>query len=188
MDSVKPDSDSYISIHALLAESDGSPQELQASYIFLSTLSLRRATVAIFRRSFGKFAFLSTLSLRRATKVNAAVLSGLAFLSTLSLRRATDDTAVARLVLEVFLSTLSLRRATWTTSAAARPPANFYPRSPCGERPSDGAHPFLPGNFYPRSPCGERRVCADLLGVATGFLSTLSLRRATAFSATCPWA
>lgn len=30
----------------------------------------------------------------------------------LSLRRATDDTAVARLVLEVFLSTLSLRRAT----------------------------------------------------------------------------
>ena len=43
-------------------------------------------------------------------------------------------------------------------------------------------------DFYPRSPCGERRVCADLLGVATGFLSTLSLRRATAFSATCPWA
>ena len=33
---------------------------------------------------------------------------------------------------------------------------NFYPRSPCGERPLSG---FLVGginNFYPRSPCGER--------------------------------
>ena len=97
------------------------------------------------------------------------------------MRRATDDTAVARLVLEVFLSTLSLRRATWTTSAAARPPANFYPRSPCGERPSDGAHPFLPGNFYPRSPCGERPDAhPTLTGKDAKFLSTLSLRRATA--------
>ena len=95
------------------------------------------------------------------------------------MRRATDDTAVARLVLEVFLSTLSLRRATWTTSAAARPPANFYPRSPCGERPSDGAHPFLPGNFYPRSPCGERRPPPIKRCCIFRFLSTLSLRRAT---------
>ena len=33
----------------------------------------------------------------------------------------------------------------------------FYPRSPCGERPS-AAIPRSPNqdNFYPRSPCGER--------------------------------
>ena len=35
---------------------------------------------------------------------------------------------------------------------------DFYPRSPCGERPQ---RPYVrdskTGNFYPRSPCGERR-------------------------------
>ena len=57
-----------ISIHALLAESD------KSYWISIS----------------GKAIFLSTLSLRRATcKVDAAVLTGFTFLSTLSLRRAT---------------------------------------------------------------------------------------------------
>ena len=34
---------------------------------------------------------------------------------------------------------------------------DFYPRSPCGERPC-GRRVGLPvaGHFYPRSPCGER--------------------------------
>ena len=36
-------------------------------------------------------------------------------------------------------------------------PSNFYPRSPCGERPyaSPAGFRLLP-YFYPRSPCGER--------------------------------
>ena len=34
-------------------------------------------------------------------------------------------------------------------------------------------------NFYPRSPCGERPRTASDLHSAVGFLSTLSLRRAT---------
>ena len=36
---------------------------------------------------------------------------------------------------------------------------NFYPRSPCGERPC-GRRVGLPvaGHFYPRSPCGERLI------------------------------
>ena len=34
--------------------------------------------------------------------------------------------------------------------------------------------------FYPRSPCGERHIWATLTGQNTTFLSTLSLRRATA--------
>ena len=33
--------------------------------------------------------------------------------------------------------------------------------------------------FYPRSPCGERRKWIEKNGVKHGFLSTLSLRRAT---------
>ena len=34
-------------------------------------------------------------------------------------------------------------------------------------------------NFYPRSPCGERRICQNTPVDGSGFLSTLSLRRAT---------
>ena len=35
--------------------------------------------------------------------------------------------------------------------------SNFYPRSPCGERPAfGGLQAALSGDFYPRSPCGER--------------------------------
>ena len=34
-------------------------------------------------------------------------------------------------------------------------------------------------NFYPRSPCGERPTKYLKLLAGTGFLSTLSLRRAT---------
>ena len=85
---------------------------------------------------------------------------------------------------------------------------DFYPRSPCGERQwmrvdfltveEISIHALLAesdapdqraahgtSDFYPRSPCGERP------GTATpprrrkhGFLSTLSLRRATSLSST----
>ena len=101
--------------------------------IFLSTLSLRRAT------GFASFIlnpaiFLSTLSLRRATCFGLAVLITIIFLSTLSLRRATGSVhhfprrlpiSIHALLAESdqsffqqaaditrFLSTLSLRRAT----------------------------------------------------------------------------
>ena len=78
----------------------------------------------------------------------------------------------------------------------------FYPRSPCGERPAHFArqihkvgisiHALLAesdrtpasrlsqqSNFYPRSPCGERRRFPPDTGAQEVFLSTLSLRRAT---------
>ena len=167
-----------ISIHALLAESDGfSFQPKLQRRLFLSTLSLRRATKAC-QFSALKDGFLSTLSLRRATWAGAGgcqslphfyprspcgerrigafiVDSGIQFLSTLSLRRATITTHKQYQDL-LFLSTLSLRRATWSTPPCKRFPYNFYPRSPCGERPI-GSPLFTPmENFYPRSPCGER--------------------------------
>ena len=57
-----------ISIHALLAESDGKPKALKSRLcVFLSTLSLRRATNRYGRPIDVQFVFLSTLSLRRAT-------------------------------------------------------------------------------------------------------------------------
>ena len=80
-----------ISIHALLAESDaGCLQSVQLIIVFLSTLSLRRATIMHMRQS----------------------------------------------TVTEFLSTLSLRRATWPCRQLLQSHVYFYPRSPCGERPS----------------------------------------------------
>ena len=147
---------SGISIHALLAESDGGfGAGSWRLAIFLSTLSLRRATLSMCSWLCGLL-FLSTLSLRRATTVkfkldfvnqisihallaesdggpggqNAVILG---FLSTLSLRRATG-VGVAAAERFTFLSTLSLRRATLTQDLPIWRRPYFYPRSPCGER------------------------------------------------------
>ena len=80
--------------------------------------------------------------------------------------------------------------------------SNFYPRSPCGERPAHvlgfgvsaviSIHALLAESddpalraqkvkpdFYPRSPCGERRASRLFRAGVRQFLSTLSLRRAT---------
>ena len=101
-----------ISIHALLAESDQHRRRSRhLVHLFLSTLSLRRATLIQYVRHNAHMLFLSTLSLRRAT-------------------------AIGR----------------WGTAWRD----NFYPRSPCGERPAVSACRPATRNFYPRSPCGER--------------------------------
>ena len=101
------------------------------------------------------------------------------FLSTLSLRRATSLHRLSGSS-SSFLSTLSLRRATKILLACCAPPYNFYPRSPCGERPAGnkaGAESF---KFL--STLSLRRAtsqCRTLARGIYGFLSTLSLRRAT---------
>ena len=56
---------------------------------------------------------------------------------------------------------------------------DFYPRSPCGERRPRQVLIIAIDNFYPRSPCGERPSRAESIAAEVGFLSTLSLRRAT---------
>ena len=79
--------------------------------------------------------FLSTLSLRRATRLPTALRTPhQRFLSTLSLRRATRFFGFVGCLI-LFLSTLSLRRATNPASITPTASRNFYPRSPCGERP-----------------------------------------------------
>ena len=80
-----------------------------------------------------------------------------------------------------FLSTLSLRRATLNCSRNGFAILYFYPRSPCGERRV--LTRIDTGNntdFYPRSPCGERPHVGRRKLKKIQFLSTLSLRRATA--------
>ena len=61
--------------------------------------------------------------------------------------------------LSEFLSTLSLRRATLFALLRDLLHHDFYPRSPCGERPLETICCWrCNGYFYPRSPCGERRL------------------------------
>ena len=125
-----------ISIHALLAESDGKSNKLtEQKLVFLSTLSLRRATV-----HYDNYNLHCTISIH-------------------ALLAESDKARSKRINRNItFLSTLSLRRATEITNILKRVVSNFYPRSPCGERRLAGpSGPAFLYNFYPRSPCGERR-------------------------------
>ena len=90
------------------------------------------------------------------------------------------------MIVDIFLSTLSLRRATRKplhiskyfyisihallaesdrrTFRNQQRCSNFYPRSPCGERPHRNRAPgHGTAYFYPRSPCGERPVRCQLI-------------------------
>ena len=218
----------YISIHALLAESDPLAKVRHCEgYIFLSTLSLRRATCGRSRLVLCQSHFYPR--------------------SPCGERRLTDDVSTGGKIISIHAllaeSDHPLRE------KPDRPHPDFYPRSPCGERRSKkmklnrttsiSIHALLAesdlGNavagsrtlrflstlslrratiqlefnsleskhFYPRSPCGERQpalyqlydtyaisihaLLAEsdvklllLLMRAPSFLSTLSLRRATA--------
>ena len=169
-----------ISIHALLAESDGNwAADTGVTARFLSTLSLRRATYCL--PSFqGADLFLSTLSLRRAT----FTLLGTPDTWTISIHALLAESDV-------------------TGSESQKLILHFYPRSPCGERHHYGwswyddftisIHALLAESDQAYSNIGSKRliisihallaesdVCAVTIVPACGaFLSTLSLRRAT---------
>ena len=147
--------------------------------VFLSTLSLRRATSFRLRGISQNHISIHALLAESDCCAKIQNYNSEAFLSTLSLRRATLFLRSVCFVILPFLSTLSLRRATIIASIGDGAFQDFYPRSPCGERQRyianhRAAHPFLSTlslrratlscglcrtltrHFYPRSPCGER--------------------------------
>ena len=147
--------------------------------VFLSTLSLRRATGAPVDRMPSSSISIHALLAESDDVYKEANFPGFAFLSTLSLRRATSalywfsiadryfyprspcgERPICQALIppcNAFLSTLSLRRATLRRSASIWLDRYFYPRSPCGERLIMEATKIENKYFYPRSPCGERR-------------------------------
>ena len=150
------------------------------SVLFLSTLSLRRATASGTLSDTSDVISIHALLAESDDILSILIIGFLEFLSTLSLRRATVEKVPADVYYQAFLSTLSLRRATLFTLLCNLLHNDFYPRSPCGERPSKkylvilgrviSIHALLAEsdesigtlrtvsvNFYPRSPCGERR-------------------------------
>ena len=154
-----------------------------ATALFLSTLSLRRATATKYPQKTGRILFLSTLSLRRATHIMYNSWFAHAdfyprspcgerpcyarffqlFRRQISIHAllAESDPSLILIWLYaiLFLSTLSLRRATYPKRVNLYNDSNFYPRSPCGERRGCQQPCERPTtDFYPRSPCGERRL------------------------------
>ena len=146
----------FISIHALLAESDVMHAlKLADLVLFLSTLSLRRATQikqtcrveisisihallaesdpSTHQKNPSKLAFLSTLSLRRATDKRCQFNGNNGFLSTLSLRRATAIGQLQCIHGRISIHAL-LAESDCSGSQQPAGTTNFYPRSPCGER------------------------------------------------------
>ena len=192
-----------ISIHALLAESDGAYRGARQSrpHFYPRSPCGERPFRIAFKRPWKHFyprspcgerlleeaqritglIFLSTLSLRRATRVSTtsgAPLSHFYPRSPCGERPSTDSVRI--FFFQLFLSTLSLRRATPRPWQLADQWRDFYPRSPCGERHCIWILCRLHLYFYPRSPCGERLDCQQSNARNPIFLSTLSLRRATA--------
>ena len=124
-----------ISIHALLAESDCILQGKSGKTIFISIHALLAESDFVFSPCrAAKSLFLSTLSLRRATK--SASCRCVPFSISIHALLAESDLLyqVTMCRLALFLSTLSLRRATPRGFQRCLRKFYFYPRSPCGER------------------------------------------------------
>ena len=147
---------------------------------FLSTLSLRRATLVgemeHERRPISIHALL-------AESDNPAVFVDSSLLISIHALLAESDGTLSILITEFsgFLSTLSLRRATGRHRGNDGSPIHFYPRSPCGERlgVSLKIRPELLISIH--ALLAESDLDALAQSVVTFlFLSTLSLRRATA--------
>ena len=149
---------SAISIHALLAESD-----------YTTWLPAARQKV-----------FLSTLSLRRATKAQDEYKDTVTISIHALLAESDPLVSKNRTAFSVFLSTLSLRRATLCWCWGYRLRCHFYPRSPCGERPSFIVYSITGKCISIHALLAEsddKNECTSL--APKPFLSTLSLRRAT---------
>ena len=169
---------SKISIHALLAESDGfkrckkrprcdfyprSPcgerpdfgRVLYCLRTFLSTLSLRRATISRYTaRPLSSYFYPRSPCGERQCLLKSTLVRS-KFLSTLSLRRATRQVYSVSCYLAISIHAL-LAESDKRDRDAESDALHFYPRSPCGERPRSPSHSSGCCHFYPRSPCGER--------------------------------
>ena len=125
-----------ISIHALLAESDSLLNNCYHNGLYFYPRSpCGERPDGRYGTSTGAL-FLSTLSLRRATPAvikNRTAFS--VFLSTLSLRRATSALLACRPGHRISIHALLAESDKYLTGGKIQHP-DFYPRSPCGERPT----------------------------------------------------
>ena len=148
-----------ISIHALLAESD-SPLSINCMIHmqFLSTLSLRRATMQIVIIVVDTVISIHAL-LAESDVVHIAEHASPGGISIHALLAESDKPCKQLHKLLMY----------------------FYPRSPCGERRGTNQPPVQPGNISIHALLAESDTAFSMYGALPTkiFLSTLSLRRAT---------
>ena len=170
---------SIISIHALLAESDHEYNIVHNRYGISIHALLAESDCPAFSGPLMLRLFLSTLSLRRATqaqglKIAAHGISIHALLaeSDFSLNLIAWNPSISIHALLAESDPLTCRTKTVTTISihALLAESDLYQRK----------HTIHLLHFYPRSPCGERPERWQKLYLCIIFLSTLSLRRATA--------
>ena len=108
--------------------------------------------------------FLSTLSLRRATVAKSYLLSVVAYFYPRSPCGERQSIFKNSILSSLFLSTLSLRRATSLTTYFDTS-SMISIHALLAESDSHGNNRnFHHSDFYPRSPCGERLVVGDVMG------------------------
>ena len=168
-----------ISIHALLARATASRlHKILADWDFYprSPCGERPEWTATWNLS--NHQFLSTLSLRRATYDTYAKVLRVNISIHALLAESDRETTSIKPIFSISIHALLAESDSMLTSLCCGC-SDFYPRSPCGERPALVVRLTYNLYFYPRSPCGERppQGCYTLWEVL--FLSTLSLRRAT---------
>ena len=168
-----------ISIHALLAESDVNDRDnVRCHSQFLSTLSLRRATLCCRSQarpfSISIHALLAESDLRAEGPKKARY----KFLSTLSLRRATILCHHASALYPISIHALLAESDTQGVFNLFANP-DFYPRSPCGERQPGERHANSQQEFLSTLSLRRATDVVPLKPTLLRFLSTLSLRRAT---------
>ena len=176
---------------------------MHANSLFLSTLSLRRATSMLISLCCGCFDFYPRSPCGERHTVSMPNRPEEQFLSTLSLRRATQKLVKTDASKQFISIHALLAESDRVRQGDKFQQGHFYPRSPCGERRESQPPCARPTtNFYPRSPCGERQAAdisarrearisihallaesdppvRDIIQWEGIFLSTLSLRRAT---------
>ena len=124
-------------------------------FLFLSTLSLRRATSAL-HNILELFPISIHALLAESDPARAFLISYILYFYPRSPCGERHLCFIQTPAVIVFLSTLSLRRATFNHLHGVGKLFHFYPRSPCGERPDGLFFLCTEKHFYPRSPCGER--------------------------------
>ena len=170
-----------ISIHALLAESDSIAGRITSNGTkFLSTLSLRRATMPIIGtfRSTHNFYPRSPCGERPFWLCEGVLLLRISIHALLA--ESDGGGLLSCFGRIIFLSTLSLRRA--TVHGPVRMVGNryFYPRSPCGERRQGDMFQCPGTEISIHALLAESdNEASTTANKALKFLSTLSLRRAT---------
>ena len=169
----------YISIHALLAESDQFRRQRPrrpfiSIHALLAESDAERLCNALEHLNFYPR---SPCGERRKPSIQIRHLPK--FLSTLSLRRATDKHAQSPKQPEISIHAL-LAESDPRTGLTCGGGQIISIHALLAESDIDTSKDIIETiNFYPRSPCGERPPVRDVIQWEGIFLSTLSLRRAT---------